>query len=372
MNIWWIGFLQDASREAVAGRWMVRSLQALGHAVAAQALPGGAPLEINAELAAYMNAALHVAEEVKSGDLEWDPADTAAIFSDSALVELAQHPEATTPQADHRIGWWVRSTLQLPEEIITFLNTLDAIWTPYPTYQATLREQGVTIPIAVTGLPYYPLYPDEIARLLRAGSESAPNLTGTHRFLATGFYAQSQNWASLLRTYWQAFQPTEDVALYLKTYAGPREEDAVGPLRDLRRATKQWGRPIPPTYLWPWRTAEPIYTSLFPAMHTVLALDTYHVSGITIIESLYAGCPVIATPFGVSADLVTPENGWIVRSEQEAADAMREACQPSIWQQKSLAARETARAWVANEGGLHYLEQALDALTGKIMPVSGK
>jgi glycosyltransferase involved in cell wall biosynthesis len=46
--------------------------------------------------------------------------------------------------------------------------------------------------------------------------------------------------------------------------------------------------------------------------------------GLAVIESLYYGCPVFATPYGSLPELVDPENGVLCTNIQELAHAVRE------------------------------------------------
>ena len=47
--------------------------------------------------------------------------------------------------------------------------------------------------------------------------------------------------------------------------------------------------------------------------------------GISIIESLYFGCPVFATPYGSLPEIVQPEVGLLSNSIQELVDAVKNA-----------------------------------------------
>ena len=59
--------------------------------------------------------------------------------------------------------------------------------------------------------------------------------------------------------------------------------------------------------------------------------------GLAIIESLYLGCPVIATPYGSLPELVSEETGFLSDSESALAQALagagrfdRRACHESV------------------------------------------
>ena len=45
--------------------------------------------------------------------------------------------------------------------------------------------------------------------------------------------------------------------------------------------------------------------------------------GLAVIESLYFGCPVFATPYGALPELITPEYGTLASTAQELADAIQ-------------------------------------------------
>lgn len=374
MNLWWIGALQDATRESVAGRWMVRSLQVAGYPVAAKSLPTGAPVEILADMAAYMNAAIELGNQLERQEVTWDVDETVLILSDSVLILLADSADRQLPAGAHRIGWWLRDVTAIAEPLREQLNRCAAIWTPYASHAEMLRHAGVTVPVLVTGMPFYPVYEDALTLPLRQISHQPEALPSgpRQRFFVEASYGGHQGLSLALQALWTQWAGRTDVAIYLKTYAGPRAEDAVGPLRDFRRAVKKWPHPIPPTYLWPWRLADPVYALLWAGMDVLVALDERHDGGTVLLEALHAGVPIIATATGAAQDIVTPEVGWpipVINGQVDGAtlqQALTEATDPTIWQAKQTGALAAAQTWKAARQ-IPRIKKALETLEELVM-----
>jgi glycosyltransferase involved in cell wall biosynthesis len=85
----------------------------------------------------------------------------------------------------------------------------------------------------------------------------------------------------------------------------------------------------------------------------------YEPFGLAIIESLYFGCPIFATPYGAIPELVTPECGALTNSCSEMAQALQQSDQfdPEACHAQ---AREKFNAIRMAEGYLHKYGRVLD------------
>lgn len=73
--------------------------------------------------------------------------------------------------------------------------------------------------------------------------------------------------------------------------------------------------------------------------------------GLAIIESLYFGCPVFATPYGDMPEIVLPEYGFLSSSEEDLVEAVKNASSYSKakcneYAQENFSARVMAEAYI--------------------------
>jgi len=81
--------------------------------------------------------------------------------------------------------------------------------------------------------------------------------------------------------------------------------------------------------------------------------------GLAVIESLYYGCPVFATPYGALPEIITPEYGFLSNSLSELAIAAKNA---DTYNAKICHeyARDTFNAIRMTDKYLYYFEQILN------------
>ncbi|MBL0173442.1 MAG: glycosyltransferase family 4 protein [Gemmatimonadaceae bacterium] len=211
------------------------------------------------------------------------------------------------------VGRTMFETDALPAAWVASCNALDALWVPSQFNVESFRRAGVHVPIAVVpgGIDSTQYTPD--------GPQYPVAGTRGTVFLSIFEWRRRKGWDVLLRAWADAFQPTDDVSLVLRTYLpgfGASAESAAW----LEHAVNTFlfescGRhrhDVAPIVLVPELVAEQDMPALYRAAHAYVSPTRGEGWGRPLMEAMSTGLPVIATRWSAHLEYMTDENSLLL------------------------------------------------------------
>lgn len=201
------------------------------------------------------------------------------------------------------IGFTMWEASRLPPSWVEMCNQMDAIFVPSKWNLQVFRDSGVTKPISVVwpGL-------DEI-------EPQAPNPPSAFKFYSIFQWIERKNPQALLKAYFSEFAGHDDVALYLKAYRHVSQPDNASWIKEEIEKIKKEIK-ISKAYPAVLVNADLLNTE---QMHNVHANGDCFVLphraegfGLTQLEAMAHGKPVISTQYSGVTDFMTSENSYPV------------------------------------------------------------
>jgi glycosyltransferase involved in cell wall biosynthesis len=196
-------------------------------------------------------------------------------------------------------------------------NKFDAIFVESYWLTEVFKSSGVKVPIY--------LVPNCVdVRRFKAKEEVNK---GTYTFYSIQQWTERKNGAGLLKAYFTAFDPRDDVQLVLKTYLTRVEEK-----QDQREVIKNHIETIkqslnllkgyPPVYLITEKLTNEAIDKMHEDCDCYVLLDRGEGLGLPYMDAAAAGNPIIATDFGGSRQFLNPENSYCVPYQMTFVDNM--------------------------------------------------
>jgi glycosyltransferase involved in cell wall biosynthesis len=195
-------------------------------------------------------------------------------------------------------------------------NRFDAVFVESQFAVDVFKNSGVTVPIYC--VPNYEDVTDYQPKL-----ES--NKKGTYRFYSIQQWTERKNGIGLLKSYFNAFGPKDDVLLVLKTYLTRVEEntsqrDAIKEhIANLKRSMNKLN-PYPPVYLITDKLTDEEIIKMHEECDCYVCLDRGESWGIPFAAAAAAGNPVIATNWGGTRQYLNIENSYPVKYQLTYSD----------------------------------------------------
>lgn len=198
----------------------------------------------------------------------------------------------------HAYGW---EESAFPASYVTgFNHRLDMLTVMSRYVQKTMQDNGVKVPIVVTGIGADHLLS---ASPLPLGIE----LGRQFRFLHISSCFPRKGVDVLLAAYGQAFSSRDDVSLVIKTFPNPHN-DVEQQLRAARAADPDY--PDVVLVNRDWEEGEML--SLYQSCHALVAPSRGEGYGLPMAEAMLCGLPVVTTGYGGQTDFCKPETAWLI------------------------------------------------------------
>jgi glycosyltransferase involved in cell wall biosynthesis len=187
-------------------------------------------------------------------------------------------------------------------------NRFDAVFVESEWLVNVFRDSGVKAPVYCVPNGVY-------ANNYKVKLE--PNLGNTYSFYSIAQWTERKNCLSLLKAYYNAFSPEDDVMLVLKTYMTRVEQDAKQAdvikeqINNLKRSLN-FIKPYPPLYLITDKMTSKQIISLHEDCDCYVSLDRGEGFGLPLIQAAAAGNPVINTDWGGSRQFLNKDNSFCV------------------------------------------------------------
>ncbi|MCI0720042.1 MAG: glycosyltransferase, partial [Acidobacteria bacterium] len=225
------------------------------------------------------------------------------VYVNADQVPVFQHQKDGYFHNRYNIGCWNWELSSFPPEWQGSFECFNEIWVP----SNFVREAvGRVSPIPVVRMPY-PINPDrEVLQTYKRSSFRLPSESFVFLYLFDFHsYAERKNPMAVIRAFKQAFSDEKDVFLLVKC-----SHSNFAPLTLARLQEECRGANIR------------LYDAVLPsaAVHSLMSLCDCYVSlhrsegfGLTLLEAMSLGKPVIATAYSGNMDFTTPRNSFLVR-----------------------------------------------------------
>jgi len=291
----WLGPILDCSGYASAGRGYLRAAESTGIRIRACERGRSAAL-----------ASRGMDDEAYA---LYDRLSRVKVSRDAPTV---QHQTADTFFRDNRtsfsIGYTIFEMCSVPSCWVPYCDMMDAIWTGSEYSKDALVNAGVKSPTCV--LPH--------ALDMEAYSPNGARWGISNRrgfaFLSVFDFTERKAWRDLLRAYWTAFRPDEDVCLVLKIYFGDFGDAARKDLiLRILRYRRELGLTSSPKILM---YGHDVPANMMPALYR--SCDCYvGVSregfGLPYAEAMACGIGCIGPEVGGTRQFMSESNSFLVK-----------------------------------------------------------
>ncbi|MGV8900572.1 MAG: glycosyltransferase [Burkholderiaceae bacterium] len=215
----------------------------------------------------------------------------------------------------HSYGW---EETGFPTRYVNAFNRkLDAITVLSTFVEKVLRDNGVRIPISVTG--------GGVDHLLQVAPQAPQHKLKSYRLLHLSSCFPRKGVDALLAAYGQAFSARDDVTLVIKTFPNPHNT-VPSQLAALRRNDPDY----PDVVVINEEYSQEQLVGLYQACHVFVAPSRGEGLGLPMAEAMLFNLPVITTAWGGQLDFCDASTAWLCDYRFAKADTHL-ATGHSVW-----------------------------------------
>jgi len=235
--------------------------------------------------------------------------DFVRLFDSSAPADVALHltPSLYTPivVGIPNVAFAVIESERINRHIVERCNAMDRVMVPTEFVRDALRKNGTTTPIEIVSHGVDADYFSPRSSLTTLPGGRAFN------FLAIGTHVERKNFRHIVRAFLQEFREYEDVALYLllrPEYMATQRNVVM----EFTEWEKEFARDSAPVFIWTgYLTREHLRD--FYVSADAYVMPSNEGFGLTLLEAMSCGTPVIALDYGGVRDFVRAGSGMLVR-----------------------------------------------------------
>jgi len=202
------------------------------------------------------------------------------------------------------VGLFVYESSDMPPAIVTRCNLMDSLIVPSTFASNVFKREGVHRPIYVVphGIDLNFYRPVTEKQLLPGGRG--------FNFLAVSTYVQRKNVRQLVRAFLEEFRKNEDIALFLllRPEFGATQNNVALEFDDWE---KRYYRKSAPIFFSTGYVTRKTLRDLYANADTYV-MPSNEGFGLTLLEAMASGTPVIALRYGGVLDFINDENGYLV------------------------------------------------------------
>lgn len=234
--------------------------------------------------------------------------DFARLFSTKINPDISVHitPPMYTRinEQTPNIGLFVYESTNVPQGLVTRCNLMDSIVVPSRFASIAFKKAGAYIPIYIVPLGvdtdfYYPA----------SAKTPLPGGRGFN-FLAISTHLKRKNTRSIVRAFLEEFHENEDVSLFLllrPEFGSTQNNVAI----EFDEWEKSYFKKSAPIFLWTGYLTRDTLRDFY-ANANVYVMPSNEGFGLTLLEAMASGTPVIALNYGGVLDFINEENGYLV------------------------------------------------------------
>jgi glycosyltransferase involved in cell wall biosynthesis len=207
-----------------------------------------------------------------------------------------------------KIGYTIFEMCNVPRSWAKCCNKMDVIWTGSEYAKASFLNSGVKVPVRV--LPH-------AINLDMFNDKADPWPIANRRsfaFLSVFDFTERKAWKDLLRAYWKAFSPNDDVCLILKAFFGGFSEESIrGVAQRIKKFKKEESAgDTAPILLYghdvPYNQMPGLYRSA--DCYVGVSREGF---GLGYAEAMACGLPCIGPEVSGTRQFMTEENSFLVK-----------------------------------------------------------
>jgi glycosyltransferase involved in cell wall biosynthesis len=207
-----------------------------------------------------------------------------------------------------RIGYTIFEMTGVPRTWIDGCNQMDVIWTGSSYSKSAFIASGCKCPVFV--LPH-------ALNMTNFNDKADPwpvkNKAGFN-FISVFDFTERKEWKSLLRAYWTAFKPSEDVCLILKVYFGGFSDEAtksivhrISKFKEECKLTK-----TPRILLYGHDVPQNQMAGLYRSADCYVGISREGF-GLPYAEAMACGLACIGPEVGGTREFMTKDNSYLIR-----------------------------------------------------------
>lgn len=203
-------------------------------------------------------------------------------------------------KAVYNIGYTMFEANTIPKEWVECCNKMDEIWVPTETNFDIFRIAGVTVPI----------------NIVRYGVDTelfnySENKLKGFTFLSIGTFIDRKGWDILIESYMTEFNEKEDVRLVIKLDGTNTNSE-----NEIKKYIKKYSKENSPKIIIAnVKVNDKDIVSFYKKANCYVMPSRGEGFGLTYLESLAVGVPVIATDFNENSFL-TKDNSWFIKVKE--------------------------------------------------------
>ncbi len=274
---------------AIVNRELAKAFSLAGANVALRSLESGLDTtpDVRFMTSDQSAAALHQ----KSLDAGWQPQISLRFCYPPHLFNMPGEIRLV-----HSYGW---EETGFPTRYVNAFNRkLDAITVLSTFVEKVLRDNGVRIPISVTG--------GGVDHLLQVAPQAPSNKFKGYRLLHLSSCFPRKGVDALLAAYGRAFRAHDDITLVIKTFPNPHNE-VLKQLAVLRRNDSGY----PDVVVINEEYSQEQLVGLYQACHAFVAPSRGEGLGLPMAEAMLFNLPVITTGWGGQLDFCDASTAWL-------------------------------------------------------------
>ena len=200
-------------------------------------------------------------------------------------------------EAAYNIAYSMFETYAIPETWIPFYNEFDEIWTPSNFCKKAFNVKEINCSVQVIPLGF----DDKIFTLKKKEKKF-------FTFLSVGKWIDRKGWDLLINAYTSEFVGNNEVRLCIKTDNECKTaEEMVKEYLTTDRTSH-----MPRILVNNKKISEMLMSEIYSEADCYIAPSRGEAFGLTQLEAMASGVPVITSDFGGVKDFVNENNGWLI------------------------------------------------------------
>ena len=237
----------------------------------------------------------------------WHGTCVAHINADQVPWQMPKHPVNLLTHADRRIGYWYWETENLPFGQNSAAHYFDEIWVATKFVHDSIVNSGVRVPVRVIPPSLSDLPSDLLGRVHFGLPEDRPICLSV--FDATSWLGR-KNPLGVVKAMQRLYKTREERPLLVLKTTNLKDED--------RKILLDFANPVEIVFINGYLSRQETL-SLISAANCFVSLHRSEGLGLSLIDAMRLGTPLVSTDYSGPRDFATDENAFLVPWRYRAA-----------------------------------------------------